>query len=81
MYKGIVRKLIALMERWDEFPPIRSLIEDLFNLGKEAFSLRAVHRYSRLSVVKIVALNVLLVRMVFLAGVNPKKLVQNVAEW
>jgi len=80
-YKGIVRKLLALLERWGEFPPIRSLIEDLFKLGKEAFSLRAVHRYSRLSVTKFVALNVLLLGAVIRAGVNKKNLIQSVAEW
>jgi len=80
-YKTIVRKLIALLERWGEFPPIRSLIEDLFKLAKEAFSLRTMHRYSRLYVTKFVALNVLLLGAVIQAGVNKKNLIQSVAEW
>jgi len=81
MYRAIVRKLLAVLTRWEEFPPVRSLIEDLFKLGKDAFSLRAVHRYSRLSVVKFVALNVLLIGTVVLAGVNQKNVIQSVAEW
>jgi hypothetical protein len=59
----------------------RSLIEDLFKLGKDTFSLRALHRYSRLAVVKFVALNVLLIGTVVLAGVNQKNIIQRVAEW
>jgi len=57
------------------------VIEDLFKLAKEVFSLRAVHRYSRLSVTKFVALNVLLLGAVIRAGVNKKNIIQSVAEW
>ena len=81
VYKTIVRKLLELMKRWEEFPPIRSLIEDLFKLGKEAFAMTEIHRYSRRSVKKFVAMNVLLVGAVVLAGVNQKSRIQSVAEW
>ena len=37
MYKEIVRELLALLKRWEDFLPFRSLIEDLFKSGKEAF--------------------------------------------
>ena len=81
MYKAIIRKLLALLKRWADFPPIRSLIEDLFKLGKETFALKALHRYSRLSVTIFVELDVFLVGAVVLAGVNQKTLIQSVAEW
>jgi len=57
------------------------LIEDLFKLGKEAFAMTEIHRYSRRSVKKFVAMNVLLVGAVVLAGVNQKSRIQSVAEW
>ncbi len=80
-YKDIVRKLLNLLKRWGEFPPILSLIKDLFKLAKEAFALRAVHRYSRGSVIKFVALSVLLLGAVILTGINQKKQIQSVAGW
>ncbi|MDD5420468.1 MAG: hypothetical protein PHV57_11565, partial [Methanomicrobiaceae archaeon] len=73
VYRELVRKLLGLLERWEEFSGIRSLIEDVFKLVKDTFSLRAVHRYLRLSVIKFVALHVLLVGGVILAGINRKK--------
>ena len=60
---------------------IRSLIEDLFKLAKESFSLRKLHRYSRVSVQKIVAVSVLLVGATVSAGVNKKTKIQKVAKW
>jgi len=50
-------------------------------LAKESFSLRKLHRYSRVSVQKIVAVSVLLVGATVSAGVNKKTKIQKVAEW
>ncbi len=60
---------------------MRSHIEDVYTLAKEAFALWAVRRHSRLSVAKLVARNLLLVVMIVLAGINEKSLMQSVAEW
>jgi len=44
----------------EEYLPIRTIIEDLFKVAKGAYFLRALHRYSRISVTKFVSMNVLL---------------------
>lgn len=69
-YKGAVRTLIQNLKQWEEFTPIRSHIEDVFKLAKEAFSVQKIHRHSRRSVAKIVAGNVLLVGATIAAGVD-----------
>jgi len=81
VYDRLVRTLLRTLERWEDFMGIRSLIEDLFKLAKESFSLRKLHRYSRVSVQKIVAVSVLLVGATVSAGVNKKTKIQKVAEW
>jgi len=53
----------------------------IFKSGKEAFSLKAIHRYSRLPVAKFVAMNVLPVGEVVLAGGNQETFIRSVAEW
>ncbi len=80
-YKRVVRTLLQKLERWKEFRPIRSLIKGVFKLAKEMFSLRKLRRYSRRSVLKVVAINVLLVGATIAVGVNEKKQLQRVAEW
>jgi len=81
VYDRPVRTLLRTLERWEDFMGIRSLIEDLFKLAKESFSLRKLHRYSRVSVQKIVAVSVLLVGATVSAGINKKTKIQKVAEW
>ena len=70
-----------LIEQWHEFPEVRSLIEDLFKLPKDAFSLRHLHRHSAVSVKKFVIINVLLVGVAMAEGNNEKKLIQRMSEW
>jgi hypothetical protein len=79
-YKSLLRKLREALAEWEKYLPIRSIIEDLFKVAKGAFALRTVHRYSRMSVTKFVAMNVLLLGAVVLAGVNQKKELQRLAE-
>jgi len=81
VYQNLVHKMVELIERWHEFPAVRSLIEDLFKLAKDAFSLRHLHRYSAVSVKKFVAINVLLVGVAMAMGNNEKKLIQRMSEW
>jgi len=68
-----------LLQRWDEFKAVRSAIEDVFKLAK-SFGLRRLHRYTRRSVLKFAALNVLLVGVVVAMGFREKKELQRLAE-
>ena len=46
------RKLIA---KWEEFKPIRSEIEDLFNVAKNCLGMKQIHQYTEASVEKKVS--------------------------
>jgi len=37
---------MSLLRRWQEFKPVRAVIEDVFKLAK-SFGLRRLHRYTR----------------------------------
>ena len=78
-FKALNVKLMNLLRRWEEFKPVRSIIEDVFKLAK-SFGLRKLHRYTRRSVYKFVALNVLLVGIVVALGFREKKVLQRLAE-
>jgi len=79
-YKSLVQKLQEALKEWEKYLPIRSVIEDLFKVVRGAFALRALHRYSRISVTKFVAMNVLLLGEVVLAWVNQKNELQGLVE-
>jgi hypothetical protein len=79
-YREIVRKPLALLNRWEDFLPIRSRIDDIFNLGKGAFALKAVHKYLRSSVTIFVVLKVFPMEAIVLVGVD-KILILIVAKW
>ena len=81
VYDRPVRTLLRTLERWEDFMDIHSLIEDLFKLAKESFSLRKLYRYLRVSVQKIVTVSVLLVEATVSSGINKKTKIQKVAEW
>ena len=80
-YRGLVKSLKAKLENWEEYKPIRSMIEDIFKLAKSAFSLKNLHRYTERSVKKFVCLHVLLVGIVVSLGINSKERLQRIAEW
>jgi len=44
-FKALKAKLMNLLQRWEEFKPVRSVIEDVFKLAK-SMSLRKLHRYT-----------------------------------
>ena len=46
----LARKFREMILRWREYRPIRSRMEDLFKLAKNAFSLDKLHRYTKKSV-------------------------------
>jgi hypothetical protein len=81
LLKRLVRKLFDCLGHQDVFQNVRSLIEDVFKLAKDAFSLRNFHKYTTRSVKKAVCLNVLLVGLVVSLGFRSKKQLQQLAEW
>jgi hypothetical protein len=81
LLKQLVRKLVHGMAHQDSSQTIRSLIEDVFKLAKDAFSLKEFHKYTTRSVKKTVCLNVLLVGLVISLGFRSKKQLQRLAEW
>ena len=78
-FKALKAKLINLLLRWQDFKAVRSAIEDVFKLAK-SMGLRKLHRYTRRSVYKFVALNVLLIGIVVALGFREKKELQMLAE-
>jgi len=80
-YKGLVKSLKAKLENWEKYTQIRGMIEDIFKLAKNAFSLKILHRYTKRSVKKFVCLHVLLVGIVVSLGINSKEELQKIAEW
>ena len=72
-YKGLMKSLKAILENWEKYKPIRGMMEDIFKLAKNAFSLNNLHRYTKRSVKKFVCLHVLLVAIVFSLGINSKE--------
>jgi len=78
-FKSLKAKLMNLLLRWQDFKAVRSAIEDVFKLAK-SFGLRRLHRYTRRSVYKFAALNVLLVGIVVALGFREKKVLQRLAE-
>ena len=81
LLKLLVRKLFDGLAHQDLYQTIRSLIEDVFKLAKDAFSLKRFHKYTTRSVKKTVCLNVLLVGLVISLGFHSKKQLQRLAEW
>jgi hypothetical protein len=59
LFKNLVKRLLDSLGHQDCFHSIGSLIEDVFKLAKDAFSLQKFHRYTTRSVKKVVSLNVL----------------------
>jgi len=81
VWKHLLDRLLTLFDRIDEYATIRSLIEDVFKVAKNALSLKRLHRYTTRSVEKVVATTVLLLGTVISLGFNSKDLLQRLAEW
>ena len=81
LFKNLVKRLLDSLGHQDCFQSIRSLIEDVFKLAKDSFSLQKFHRYTTRSVKKAVSLNVLLFGLVISLGFREKKQLQQLSEW
>jgi len=79
VFRRLKAKLMSLLSKWNDFKPIRSLIEDIFKLSK-SMGLRNLHRYTMRSVYKYTVVNVLLIGVVVAVGVREKKLLQKLSE-
>jgi hypothetical protein len=80
-FNQLKESLRIKLENWEEYKPIRSIIEDMFKLAKNAFSLKKLHHYTERSAKKFVCLSVLLIDIVVSLGVKSKKDLQRLTEW
>ena len=78
-YKKLVKKLFEGLNL--NLKTLRSIIEDVIKLGKEAFSLKKLHCYSFESVKKRCSTSVLLTGITFKLGFREKKVIQRLSEW
>jgi hypothetical protein len=81
LLKRLVKNLIEGLAAQDLFQSIRSLIEDVFKLAKDAFSLKNFHKYTTRFVKKTVCLNVLLIGLIIPLGFRSKTQLQRLSEW
>jgi transposase len=79
-FNQLMESLRIKLKNWEEYKPIRSIIEDMFKLAKNAFSLKKLHRYTERSVKKFVCLDVLLIGIVVSLGIDSKEDLQRLAE-
>ena len=78
-YKKLVKRLFEGLKM--NLKTLRSIIEDVIKLGKEAFSLKQLHCYGYEPVRKRCSLSVLLTGMTIKLGFREKKLIQRLSEW
>jgi len=60
---------------------LRSIVEDVIKLGKEAYSMKQLHCYSFEPVKKRCSISVLLAGITFKLGFREKKVIQKLSEW
>ncbi len=78
-YRKLVKKLFKGLK--ENLKKLRSIIEDVIKLGKEAFSLKRLHCYAYEPVRKRCSVSVLLTGMTIKLGFREKKLIQRLSEW
>jgi len=78
-YRKLVKRLFEGLKM--NLKTLRSIIEDVIKLGKEAFSLKQLHCYSFEPVRKRCSLSVLLTGMTIKLGFREKKVIQRLSEW
>ncbi|MBO8183513.1 MAG: transposase [Archaeoglobus sp.] len=78
-YKNLVERLFEGLKM--NLKKLRSIIEDVIKLGKEAFSLKRLHCYDFEPVRKRCSLSVLLMGTTVKLGFREKKVIQRLSEW
>ena len=81
LYRRLKSELRRYLERWEQYKPIRSRIEDFIKLGKAAFGWGLTHRYTQRAAAKYLAVGVLLTGLVISLGFRDKKAIQRLSEW
>ena len=78
-YKKLVKRLFKGLK--ENPKKLRTIIEDVIKLGKEAFSMRDLHCYDYEPVKKRCSLSVLLTGMTIKLGFREKRFIQRLSEW
>jgi len=78
-YKRLVKKLVDGLK--ENLKSLRSIVEDVIKLGKEAYSMKQLHCYSFEPVKKRCSISVLLAGITFKLGFREKKVIQKLSEW
>jgi len=78
-YRRLVKKLFEGLKL--NLKSLRSIVEDVIKLGKEAFSLKRLHCYDYEPVKKRACFSVLLTGMTVCMGFREKKVIQKLSEW
>jgi len=78
-YRRLVKKLFEGLKQ--NLKTLRSIIEDVIKLGKEAYGMKRLHCYDFEPVKKWCSTSVLLTGMTFECGFREKKVIQKLSEW
>ncbi len=79
--KKLVSEFKEMISNWEFFKYVRSFIEDVFKIEKNALSLDKLHKYTSRSVEKTCSLAVLLIGLLASMGFKEKGTLQKLAEW
>lgn len=79
--KELLNEFKEKISNWGSFKYIRSFIEDVFKIKKNALSLDKLHKYTSRSVKKTCSLAVLLIGILVSMGFREKGTLQRFAEW
>jgi hypothetical protein len=79
--KKLVSEFKGMISNWKSFKYVRSFIEDVFKIKKNALSLDKLHKYTHRFVKKTCSLAVLLIGILVSMGFNEKGSLQRFAEW
>ena len=78
-YEKLVKRLFEGLKQ--NIKRLRSIIEDVIKLGKEAFNLKQLHCYDFEPVKKRCSISILLIGMTLKMGFRGKKDIQKLSEW
>ncbi len=81
LYERLVSEFKLKITNWKRLKHVRGLVEDWNKLTKKTLNMDKIHRYTRLSVTKYVAINALLAALIILQGYNSKEAIQHLSEW
>jgi len=80
LFRKMQKKFADTLTKWKDFRPLRGRIEDVFKLLKDGFFKTKIHRYTRKSCYRFVALGVLLAGIIINQGFYSQELLQALIE-